>query len=407
MDSLKQEMADLQKKIEENEKKIESIKGDKAKQQEYVDSLNIQLESIGAQINLAQQALYGLNDQIETLEREIAELNKSMADIEANIAGTDQKITDAYELLALRMRSAYMTGDISELNVLLGSSDVASFLMSTELLHRAAKRDNDTINELRALIDSLKTLREDLEKQKETANQKRAELVVNRDDAATKKRELDGKRDELNTKKQSLNSYISSLDKQSSTYKNQIQKYEDAFEQADAMLDAMMANGGKLPEQPAANGKLAIPTPLDNYVSSPYGYRYHPISGSYKMHRGMDICNAAGSCYRHQAVAAESGVVYYIGWDAYGYGNYVILRHESVGLYTLYAHLDSVSVRSGQKVTRGETVVGLIGTTGASTGYHLHFEVRTGSGTSSETKQPLKYLPSGYYKGNLYSEYGE
>jgi len=154
------------------------------------------------------------------------------------------------------------------------------------------------------------------------------------------------------------------------------------------------------------NGKVyAKGEPYPTRVGSKFGYRIHPITGEYKLHSGVDISGAAGNG-EVNIIAAKDGIVTYPGKDAPtncpssssmsscggGYGNYVVIQHSD-GNYTLYAHLhaDTITVSAGDSVEQGQ-VIGKMGTSGNSTGTHLHFEVRKGGMDKSALTEPLEYV---------------
>lgn len=147
-----------------------------------------------------------------------------------------------------------------------------------------------------------------------------------------------------------------------------------------AGIQAQYGSGSSLGAGQIKNG-WAVPS--NGYISSPYGYRVHPISGAVRFHAGTDIANAAGT----PIYAASSGVVEYAGWNG-GYGYYVRINHGN-GLTTAYGHIQSggILVRMGQEVTVGQHIARM-GTTGSSTGNHLHFEVRQNGATTN----PVTYL---------------
>ncbi len=147
-----------------------------------------------------------------------------------------------------------------------------------------------------------------------------------------------------------------------------------------AGIRAQYGSGSSLGAGQIKNGWAV---PANGYISSPYGYRVHPISGAVRFHAGTDIANAAGT----PIYAAASGVVEYAGWNG-GYGYYVRINHGN-GLTTAYGHIQSggILVRMGQEVTVGQNIARM-GTTGSSTGNHLHFEVRQNGATTN----PVAYL---------------
>ncbi|UTT63312.1 M23 family metallopeptidase [Microcella humidisoli] len=147
-----------------------------------------------------------------------------------------------------------------------------------------------------------------------------------------------------------------------------------------AGIAAQYGSGSSLGAGQIKNG-WAVPT--NGYISSGYGYRVHPISGAVRFHAGVDIANAAGT----PIYAAASGVVEYAGWNG-GYGNFIRINHGN-GLTTSYGHIQNggILVRMGQEIVVGQNIARM-GTTGSSTGNHLHFEVRQNGGTTN----PVTYL---------------
>lgn len=146
--------------------------------------------------------------------------------------------------------------------------------------------------------------------------------------------------------------------------------------------DQVIVKGNGKKKANVSNKGFMWPAPSVHSISSSYGYR----EGG-EFHTGLDI--ADGNCYGATVVASKSGTVEWAGYDDSGYGNYVIINHGD-GYKTLYGHCSSVSVSQGQKVTQGQTIAA-IGSTGQSTGNHLHFEVRTGD-ERSDRQNPLNYV---------------
>ena len=146
--------------------------------------------------------------------------------------------------------------------------------------------------------------------------------------------------------------------------------------------DQVIVKGNGKKKANVSNKGFMWPAPSVHSISSSYGYR----EGG-EFHTGLDI--ADGNCYGATVVASKSGTVEWAGYDDSGYGNYVIINHGD-GYKTLYGHCSSVSVSQGQNVTQGQTIAA-IGSTGQSTGNHLHFEVRTGD-ERSDRQNPLNYV---------------
>ena len=150
---------------------------------------------------------------------------------------------------------------------------------------------------------------------------------------------------------------------------------------ADAMTNTIINAGSSSGNSQYIGGVLAWPTPSTSYITSPFGYRTHPISGTYKFHTGIDI----GASRNSAIIAANDGKVILSGWNG-GYGKCIVVDHGG-GITTLYAHCNSLYVGVGAYVSRGQTIAA-VGSTGNSTGPHLHFEVRV----NGSYKNPLNYV---------------
>ena len=158
---------------------------------------------------------------------------------------------------------------------------------------------------------------------------------------------------------------------------------EEATKKAAVKTTSSSSNGSSTTKNYSGNGKFLWPVPSSSYISSPWGYRIHPIYGTKKLHAGIDIAASSGS----NIVAAESGTVILSSWGYNGgYGNYIIVSHGN-GYTTRYAHCSNLYVKVGETVSRGQ-VIAAVGSTGASTGPHCHFEVRI----NGESVNPVNYL---------------
>ena len=223
--------------------------------------------------------------------------------------------------------------------------------------------------------------------------QKKSEINVLLSEQESVKSTLDSKKKELNKQVSSVNSEIADLNSDIKDLNNR----KEANEQAIKEYEQAIKNAGNVGVDQTHDGQFTWPCPGYRTITSPYGYRIHPIYGTKKFHKGIDI--SGGGIKGKPIVAAADGVVSLATYNAGGYGYYVMINHGQAPngkwYVTLYAHMTKYIVRVGQTVKKGQTI-GYVGTTGASTGYHLHYEVRAGTknkygNVEYDTTNPLSY----------------
>lgn len=244
--------------------------------------------------------------------------------------------------------------------MLLNSKSFSDLLERYAVVKQIVKYDSNRLDELRAIAEQIAAIKEELESEKAT-------LVSLKADETAEKNTLESKRAESQAIIDSLQSDKSSLEK--------------ALADQEAAEAAARAEIKRLAEQQAAaarsSGSTSVPSkysgtmiaPASGPVTSPYYMRVHPVTGKLRQHTGIDY----GAPYGSDIVAAASGTVLVAGYNSGGYGNYVVINHGG-GITTLYAHASRLCVSAGQSVSQGQ-VIAKVGSTGMSTGPHLHFEV--------------------------------
>lgn len=354
------DLDDLDRQIQEQEKVIAEIEDKTASNQEYLDALEKELSLSEQKLQQTQSEISSLNDQITQTEEQIAQ--------------QQEKIDATYAQLAKRLRSMYMNGQTSPLEMLFSSADYSTFLMSLELVSRTSAYDSEMIDSFKALIDEQNKQKESLTAQKADLETRRAQEEQEQADMQTKvdrQREL---LDELDADSAQAVAIRQELEDQMDAYEEQIRQQAASGSQGDGTISGGGSSGGSSstdiegadfawPLMDVAYGNGA-------YISSDYGPRTDPYTG---FHKGLDI--TCGGAQGKRICAAEAGtvIVAAYGWNG-GYGNYVIIDHGN-GLSTLYGHCESLSVSVGQQVSRGEFIAN-VGNTGNSFGPHCHFEVR-------------------------------
>lgn len=348
--SLEQKAAALQKQIKENESEVQD-------KQEQSETMKEQISTIEEQVVL-------LNSDISRLESEISELNREVETKEA-------EISENTDTLKYRLRAMYMTGGLSNLEIMMGADSFADFLTRSQMIRSVSEHDTQ-------LIDSLKTDLADISEKKGEVEAKKKTVEENR--AA-----LQSKYSQLENSYSANEKLISELEADQSQLEAQRKEaLRQAEEQEKEIQRIIEENAKKKPivVAPSSQGYL-WPLPGYSMITSPFGYRSHPIYGVSRLHRGIDI--SGGSVYGKPILASRAGTVITATYH-YSYGNYVIIDHGD-GYSTLYAHCSSLNVSAGQAVSQGQTIA-FVGNSGDSTGPHLHFEVRKGT----TPMNPLSYV---------------
>lgn len=366
-----EEYKDLISNLEKDQAQIEAelkdLKNDKSAQNAKKQAILNKVDNLQSQINVCNDQLNSYTDQIEQLETDIKTKN--------------QELEDARYAFKQRLRAIYMSGGTtaSSLTVLMSADNLSDLLAKSELTKSVSAYDKALTNKL---IDDVKLI-----------EQKKVEINELLKEQESVKATLDSKKKELNKQVSSVNSEIADLN---SDIKD-LNIRKEANEQAIKEYEDAIKNAGNVGVDQTHDGQFTWPCPGYRMITSPYGYRIHPIYGTKKFHKGIDI--SGGGIKGKPIVAAADGVISLATYNSGGYGYYVMVNHGQAPngkwYVTLYAHMTKYIVRVGQSVKKGQTI-GYVGTTGASTGYHLHFEVRAGTKNSKgtivyDTTNPLSY----------------
>lgn len=293
--------------------------------------------------------------ELAETESALGQAEDKLATLKSRIRKTSVQLLRAQRALEGRLKEIYIEGEVSYLAVLLQSDDFTDFLNQAEYLKLIVKSDSE-------LISSVKHHKGELDTQKSEAQ----ETVITLAQLRAKQKDSVDRIARLRDAQQDL---LSRLQVYQDKLSARIDDLEEITAQKEAQLRVFLQGyytPGSVPV-PRSSGRFIYP--VNGPVTSHFGYRVHPIHGTTRLHAGTDF----GVGYGVPILAADNGVVIHAGWYG-GYGNTVILDHGG-GLTTLYAHASSVAVSQGQTVKQGQTL-SYVGTTGFSTGPHLHFEVR-------------------------------
>lgn len=342
---------------------IAALEQKKKEQQAKLKDLEKQISEAKAKKNDVMETKKLLDQRNQLLLEQIEDTQNQIDDAAAQIARYEMLEQEQYELFCRQVRSEEERGSLSYLSVLFKASSMSDLLNRMEFVNEVAEYN-------KMLIAAMKETRENIAEEKAAMEAKEAEL-------GQQQSELQAK---LTETTKLMNEYAADQKKLEAIYAAE----EKAGKEIAAEIDRLIAESDVVP----SNEGFIWPVNTSKKISSPIGNRVAPGGFGSTNHKGVDICNVG---FTSSVFAVKSGKVLLTNTSGYGggYGNYVVIDHGG-GVTTLYAHMSVVKVSEGQMVSQG-TVLGITGSTGASTGPHLHYEVRI----NGVYQNPLNYL-AGY-----------
>ena len=376
MSSLQNKLDKLSQSIVQHKKELSNAK----KKEQAAKALESELK----------EKVTVVQSQISVLKGQIAEVQNSIGLKEQEIAAKEQQITEKEAEIAdqwgdfkQHMAAMQELRDGGSVAMLSAVNDLYELLTFNEVMQDISIKDTE-------ILDNMKNAKEALESDKLTLESQRSELQ-------SKKADLDAQNSQMRAKQNELNSSVAAA-QMSAAEAQQAQKDAQAAIESDEMnYEAVKKQIQKMIAAAAASKPTLSFTgficPLKSYsrISSEYGWRKNHVTGVNKLHAGTDFAAPGGT----PIYAAASGYVQVAGWSSGGYGNYVIIYHGKMSdgnqYSTLYGHMRSVATSAGKYVQQGE-VIGYVGSTGNSTGNHLHLEVWKG-GSKANAVNPRGYIP--------------
>ncbi|MBE0465903.1 MAG: peptidoglycan DD-metalloendopeptidase family protein [Candidatus Desulforudis sp.] len=334
---------DLEQRLDQTKRQLDAAR-------ERTDSARSEVQSITQEIKAIDNSIQSRLARIDELTAILQEVMHRLRQAEAELAAAEARLEEMNALFAARVRSAYENGNVSYLEVLLGAESFNDLVTRIEFLKVILARDV-------ALIEEIEAERAAIERQKEAIEERRRTVEALRLEQEEAYRAL------MNVQRDKESLLVVARGNLT-----QFQTEVDRLEREEQELFRQIAIQ-RAGDDVLHTGKFAWPVPNHTRVSSDFGWRNHPILGVQRFHNGIDIPAPHGV----PVVAAGTGRVMYVG-SLQGYGNVVILDHGA-GITSLYAHLSTMGVREGELVIQGQNIA-RIGSTGMSTGPHLHFTVQ-------------------------------
>lgn len=368
---------DLDDQVQDLQGQIDSSRLEQENWQQVIEDVSAKLKQIQADLDAA-------NARLQSIQTKQAEINAQIAQTQNEIVKMEAYLKTRQDVLNRRVRAIYMHGQLNYLEVILGANSFSDFANRVELLKRVIRSDYNLILEIQKQKAAIEAKKAQLEEDKRQLDALAAEAEKTRQEIAKKKAEQQKVLDAAKSNKAAAAQMEQDLNAQLASVRNLIQQRLAAAEAARQAAQQQAASddeGGGGSDDNYVQGTGAMGWPCSGPITSPFGYRTHPIFGTTIFHAGIDI----GVDYGTPIHAADSGVVVYSGWIS-GYGNAVIIDHGG-GISTLYGHNQSLAVSEGQSVFKG-SVIAYAGSTGNSTGPHCHFEVDV----NGSPVNPMGYL---------------
>ena len=376
MSSLQNKLDKLSQSIQQHKKELSNAQKKEAAAKQLESDLKEKVTVIQGQISV-------LKGQIAEVQNSIGAKEQQITAKEAEIAAKEAEIADQWDDFKKHMAAMQELRDGGSVAMLASVTDLYELLTFNEVMQDISVKDTEILNTMRDAKTAL-------------VNDK-TQLESERADLQSKKADLDAQNNQMRAKQSELNSSVkeaqlsaAEAQKAQQDAKAAIESDEMNYEAVKKQIQKLIASAAASQPQLSFTGFIC---PLKSYsrISSEYGWRKNPVSGVNKLHADIDFAAPAGT----PIYAAASGYVQVAGWSSGGYGNYVIIYHgkmsDGTAYSTLYGHMRSVATTAGKYVKQGE-LIGYVGSTGNSTGNHLHLEVWKG-GSKANAVNPRSYIP--------------
>ena len=380
-------MKELNNKKESNQEKITETQKEKEEVTEEKKKVTAEVEKLNTQIT-------DYENQIDELDSKISDLNSKISDSQSKLNKAEEDFTSQQKLLDSRLIAIQEAGETSYLDFLLSSEDITDLISNYYLISEIATNDTQLLEKIQKQKEEIKKAKEELESSKRELDTSKAskesvsvQLKTAKNDKDKQVAQLSEDEKKLQAKLDELRQANRSIDSQIQAEQENVRKYieEQNRKKAQNSNNAKTQNNQAGGTTKAGSSGFIYPVP-SGYTRVTTGMYYS--SGSY--HGAIDF--GSGGINGQPVYAVADGYVVTSTRLSGSYGNYILIAHAN-GLYTLYAHGQdgSRTVSAGQTVTQGQQIM-RVGSTGNSTGPHLHFEVRTSPGTYSNRQNPLNYL---------------
>lgn len=366
--------------VEDAKKKVSSLEEEKKKVEESLKGLESLKSDAAAYVKKLDGSLSELNAEMDALAVQITDKEGEIEKTQAELEAAKETERQQYAAMKLRIKYMYERGNTNMLDLLLKSEDLMQLMNRAEYIRKISEYDKKKMDEYIATKDSIA-------EHETVLNTEHEELLGLKEKTAAKQQSVETLLAQKNKELKNFESQINVAEGQISEYEKDLKAQEAAIKQMEAEIKRKEEEARKAAEEAGkkyntvslGNISFIWPCPASGRITSGFGGRSSPTEGASTNHQGIDIGAPTGS----SILAAASGTVV-ISTYSYSAGNYIMLSHGG-GVYTVYMHCSQLLVSEGQEVKQGQTIA-KVGSTGFSTGSHLHFGIRSGGSYINPTR---------------------
>lgn len=381
-------VSDIEKEIQKEQKNLEDVKDSMTSAEQKIEESKSRKETLLGELATTKSNIHRLESEIDAVNKDISETMDKISLTQKELETSEKELEEQDKIIKARLRAMHENGNIGYLEVLFDSNSFSDFLTRFHYLQAILKEDVKILSFIQELKQRIELQEQELEEQKHSLIESKQAKVDKHDEIKKRSQEKTRLLEAVRAEIKEQERVIEELEEQSSQIETIIEKRQQEKREAKRELTAQV------------DGELTWPLPAygTNMITSGFGYRTHPITGREgSFHGGIDIGIPRSSWPASpnyngnpvDIVAAEQGVVIFTGIQGslnYGYGRVVIIDHGG-NITTVYAHAHEILVNEGQRVFAGQPIA-IVGSTGSSTGPHVHFEVRE----SGKRVNPMNYF---------------
>lgn len=359
-DSIKEK----ESQISDAQKQKESLQSGVTDVKKILQSLESSKKDLSSYVKQLDTSLNSIQEKLDALNEKIDEKTKEITETKAELVKAEAIEKEQYEDMKARIKFMYERGDKMYVEMILTSKSFGEFLNKNEYVEKLSAYDRKKLQEYKDTKEAIDQFKKELEEEQATLEETKADAKAEEASMQTL----------ISAKEQEIGVYEADISNKSQLVKEYEAEIAAQNASIAALEAAVVAEKKKLEEENQAvrkydGGIFSFPAPSFKRVSDDYGYRIHPTLGVKQFHNGVDLAAPSGS----PIIAAYDGKVVAASYSS-TMGNYMMIDHGD-GLYTIYMHASALGVSEGEEVTKGQRI-GSVGSTGRSTGPHLHFSVR-------------------------------